>query len=197
MRREPGGKRFLQSTGLRNCRMGLQPLGNHGRVVIEVQLTLLHSEFSAQPWQRLLEGDVATENLRTSGDLNLTPDIPKKISHLGNNAISLSSMGGDILPSDIGTKFLVPVRIPIKHETQLLKLSARTKFLSTQIHPEFERHVEPWKPRLLIQLCPRDVVNANPAFRDNLKNLLQTDLARIADFLRAPGDEAAIVNGKK
>ena len=77
----------------------------------------------------------------------------------------------------------------------LLPLLSGTEFLCPEKDPEFQRHVESRKIVLRVRFRPRQIVNTEGAFGDDVVNLLDADLAGIfflqrAARLKPAGEEA-------
>ena len=101
-------------------------------------------------------------------------------------------MGSDILSGDIGDEFLISVRLNIEDQTTLSLLDSVSQALCAEKHPEFQRHVEPRKMVCWVGIGPGKVVNAKSALFDNLKNLLDSNLAPVLDLKRAARAKATV-----
>jgi len=121
---------------------------------------------------------------------------PKKVAHGGNGGGHFAAMSGNVLARDIGAETLVTVRGAIEDQTRLSALRFIAVFLGAQKHSKFQRHVEARQPRPAVELGPRNIVNADPAFGNDFQDFVYPHLAGIGHFQRASRDAPAIVHGE-
>ncbi|HEY4575218.1 MAG TPA: hypothetical protein VIJ26_14675, partial [Thermoanaerobaculia bacterium] len=77
-----------------------------------------------------------------------------------------------------------------------LFLAPLPKALRSEKDPQFERHVEPRQIRRRIEIGATEIVDAELAVRDKVKNLLHPDLPAILDFQSTAGLETAVKHGE-
>jgi hypothetical protein len=91
-------------------------------------------------------------------------------------------MSRDILPCNIGTKSLKSIPVCVEDLAGFCLLTCVSVSLGSQEQAQLKRHIESWELTLRVWFSARDIVDAKPAFRDNLLDLLDADLAGIFDF---------------
>jgi hypothetical protein len=97
-----------------------------------------------------------------------------------------------VLARDVRAKLLVAVGNGVQDQRALFFLLVHPVFLRTEEKSQLQRHIEPWKPGLRVDLDARDVVNAVPALADDPLDLADPLLPAVLGLQRTPRQKAAV-----
>jgi hypothetical protein len=92
----------------------------------------------------------------------------------------------DVLSCDVGDVALKAIAFPVEYNAGFQAMLDAAVFLGPEKYAKLERHVEPEKGRLAVDLCARDVMDAVAAFPNDLADFVEAIIRRIICFKRAP-----------
>jgi len=105
-------------------------------------------------------------------------------------------MGTNVLPSEVGTIFLVSISIAIENQAILLTIRAGSVSASAKKYAQLQRHVETGKSICRIKRSARNVVYAIPTFPNYVVQLFHANLATVARLQRATRLKAAVMDSE-
>lgn len=113
-----------------------------------------------------------------------------------NRILWIASVRADILTGDVGKKITVSVSVAVQNEAALFPLVRGTISPASEKKPEFQRHVEARKARVLVNRYRGEVVYAVAADLNYSLNLKETGVARVILFQRTTSNKAEGVYSK-
>jgi hypothetical protein len=176
--------------------LATQPLRGEVRVIAEGELTGLQADFRTQSGQGGLKRFEAAHYRRASGERPVAGCSAQPVADSPDQRSDRCMMGGDILTGNVGDEFLVAISIGVEDQAVLALLPSGAEPQRAQEHAEFERHVEARQAVRRVEFRARDVVDAEAAFRDDLRNAVDANLAGVVNFKRAAGNEPTVEDRK-
>ncbi|HEY4641530.1 MAG TPA: hypothetical protein VII75_09320 [Thermoanaerobaculia bacterium] len=103
-------------------------------------------------------------------------------------------MSSDVLTCNVRNESLIPITLDVQDQADLSTLLGATVSLGPKKHAQLKRHVEAGKTAGRVNLGPANVVNAETAACDYLRDFFDTNFACVVNLKSAPRDITAVVN---
>lgn len=191
----PGGRERGRWSALGGFGCLLQP-AHHNALEIDIRdIAHIEIELRADGWKISDKPIVQPHGPGAAGQL-ATRHVRQPIADLSDCPRRIAAMGMNIHSRQVGDESLITEWLNIENQCPFELLILAPETLRAQKEPQFQGHVEARETERLVQLGPRKVVDAIPAFLDQPIQLFHSHLPAIVKLARRTRTKRTGINAE-